>query len=56
MVGILNATVLRWFGIKLERAFELREEVSLSIAGKHRYDRRYWIPRWTVWHKDSLIR
>lgn len=56
MVGLLNAVVLRWFNVKLERAFELREEVPLSIAGKHRYDRRYWISRWTLWRKEALVR
>lgn len=56
MIGLLNAVVLRWFDLKLERSFELRTEVPLSIAGKHRYDRRYWIGGWALWHKDALIR
>lgn len=56
MVSILNAVVLRWFDLKLERAFELRAEVPLSIAGKHRYDRRYRTGGWALWRKDALVR
>jgi len=45
MIRFLNAVVLRWFDVQLERSYELREAVSLSVAAKYRYSRRYWIPR-----------